>query len=213
MPLPGLVWMVAAMLLATGGPDGAISPRGRALARALDHTGVEHLWLPDQPVDWRTGRRDPEAPVLRSHCSAFVAGVCAAFQVDILRPPEHGEKLLANAQCRWLDKEGAAHGWQALQDGSQAQCRADQGELVVACYRNPENDEAGHIAIVRPGAKSRPKLLAEGPDVIQAGRVNYRRVSVRLAFSNHPLAWEHNRILYYAHLIPRPSPVYVAKAP
>ncbi len=36
------------------------------------------------------------------------------FGVYILRPPAHGERLLANAQCRWLRTAGDREGWRRV---------------------------------------------------------------------------------------------------
>jgi hypothetical protein len=57
-----------------------------------------------------------------------------------LRPPEHGQKLLANAQSEWLAEEGAARGWVRLADADQAQAAANRGLLVVASYHNHHDD-------------------------------------------------------------------------
>jgi hypothetical protein len=139
---------------------------------------VESRWLPGDPVNWRTGAYDSASIPLKSHCSAFVAAVCARFDVYILRPPEHSEWLLANAQCDWLESEGAEHGWWRVDDPVIAQRLANRGHLVVAGYRSPDDEEAGHIAVVRPSTKSRATIEAEGPAVIQAGIVNYAGTSV-----------------------------------
>ena len=62
--------------------------------------------------------------------------------------------LLANAQNEWLGSEGAAQGWRHLKDGQEAEDEANHGELVVASYHNHHDNKPGHIAIVRPSAKS-----------------------------------------------------------
>jgi len=160
---------------------------------------VENRWLPGDPVDWRTGDYDPAALPLRSHCSAFVAAACARFDVYILRPPDHPESLLSNAQCEWLASAGAEHGWEPVTDGTRAQRLANRGHLVVACYKNPDEEASGHIAVVRPSAKRRALIEAEGPDVIQAGGVNYEETSLVNAFRFHPGAWSQGLIRYYCH--------------
>ena len=119
--------------------------------------------------------------------------------VYILRPPEHGQKLLANAQSEWLAEEGAARGWVRLADANQAQAAANRGLLVVASYHNHHDDRPGHIAIVRPGSKTAEQMAAEGPDVIQAGSVNKTSISLRDGFAGHPAAWRDHEIVYYAH--------------
>ena len=117
----------------------------------------------------------------------------------ILRPPEHGQKLLANAQNEWLAEEGAARGWVRLADANQAQAAANRGLLVVASYHNHHDDRPGHIAIVRPGNKTTEQIAAEGPDVIQAGSANKTSISIRDGFAGHPAAWRDHEIVYYAH--------------
>jgi len=176
-----------------------ISTRGERLAAVLADMEVENRWLPGDPVDWRTGDYDPAALPLRSHCSAFVAAACARFDVYILRPPDHPESLLSNAQCEWLASAGAEHGWEPVTDGTRAQRLANRGHLVVACYKNPDEEASGHIAVVRPSAKRRALIEAEGPDVIQAGGVNYEETSLVNAFRFHPGAWSQGLIRYYCH--------------
>lgn len=196
------VLLFACLLL---GPSGAeagartLTENGRQLAARLDGLPVEERWRSGEAVDWRTGQPDPTAAPLRGHCSAFVAAACAELGVYILRPPDHPERLLANAQCRWLESEGPRHGWERLADGEEAQRRANRGELVVVCYQNPDRDDPGHIAVVRPGRKSLRRFEREGPDVIQAGAVNARQVSVRRAFLRHAISWRVDALHYYAH--------------
>jgi len=203
----GLIWLVflgtpLAVTPVQGARGAAVGAAGRHLADALDRMNVEQHWLPGTPVNWRTGEYDPEAAPLKGHCSAFVAAVCAAFNVYILRPPEHREWLLANAQCRWLESEGSSEGWTPVPDGATAQRLANQGNIVIACYQNPDRDDAGHVAAVRPSAKTLGRIEAEGPDIAQAGGHNYNRTTVRNGFRLHSKAWRDSRILYYSHETP-----------
>jgi hypothetical protein len=177
-----------------------ISVQGQRLVDVLDSLRVEQHWLPGEPVDWRTGEVDPASKALSGHCSAFVAAVCATRDIYILRPPAHDESLLANAQCEWLQAEGPREGWTRVDDGATAQRLANYGHVVVACYRNPDADDAGHIAIVRPSTKSGRRIEAEGPDLTQAGAHNYRRTSAKSGFRLHPEAWTGSEILYYSHV-------------
>src|ERR1700749_2783569 len=97
-----------------------ISPAGQRLAQKLDSFDVEHHWPAHLPVNWETGDPDgkPEKGTgVHTHCSAFVASAAKQLGVYILRPPEHGQVLLANAQNEWLEGEGAAQGWRRLKDG------------------------------------------------------------------------------------------------
>ncbi len=209
-----LALFVAAALLASLAAAGAnpaaeaVSPKGRWLAEQLDALGVETKWIAGARVDWRTGLPDGR-PKLRegrhTHCSAFVAAAAESLGVYILRPPEHGQALLANAQFRWLADDGADDGWRALPDAPAAQAAANAGDLVVASYLSHRDRTPGHIAIVRPSPRSAADLAAEGPLVIQAGTVNRAAVSLREGFSGHPAAWRDDEVAYYAHTIAEPG--------
>jgi hypothetical protein len=80
-----------------------------------------------------------------------------------------------------------------------AQAQANEGRLVVATYRNHNDDKPGHIAIVRPTDKSESAIRAEGPQITQAGGTNYRSTSLQTGFSGHPAAWGRGEVRYYAH--------------
>jgi len=182
--------------------DDAITPQAQAMVRELDAMGVETKWIAGQKVYWESGLPTgvPETmPGKHTHCSAFVAAAAKKLGVYILRPPEHGQKLLANAQNKWLDEDGGAHGWRKLADANEAQAAANRGLLVVASYHNHHDDRPGHIAIVRPGNKTAEQIAAEGPDVIQAGSVNKTSISLKDGFAGHPAAWRDHEIVYYAH--------------
>jgi hypothetical protein len=179
-----------------------ISPAGQRLAQKLDSFDVEHHWPAHLHVNWETGDPDgkPEKGTgVHTHCSAFVASAAKQLGVYILRPPEHGQVLLANAQNEWLEGEGAAQGWRRLKDGQEAEDDANKGDLVVASYHNHHDNKPGHIAIVRPSSKSPEAIAEEGPDMVQAGANNYNVVSARKGFAGHPAAWRGNEIEYFAH--------------
>ncbi len=199
--VPGLLLaaIVFSLLLPSCAPGARINGRGRALSRVLDSMGVERYWQRGVPIDWKTGRIDAAGSPIESHCSAFVAAVATDLGIYILRPPDHPERLLANAQCRWLERDGADFGWRRINSPETAQALANRGELVVACYPNPDREEAGHIAIVRPSRKSMRRVDVEGPDIIQAGIENHQRTTVKEGFREHPSAWEEGRIRYFAH--------------
>ena len=183
-------------------PADTVTPQAQAVSKVLDAMGVESKWIAGEHVYWETGLPTgvPEtSPGKHTHCSAFVAAAAKNLGVYILRPPEHGQKLLANAQNEWLAEEGAARGWVRLANANQAQAAANRGLLVVASYHNHHDDRPGHIAIVRPGNKTAEQMAAEGPDVIQAGSVNKTSISLRDGFAGHPAAWRDHEIVYYAH--------------
>jgi hypothetical protein len=167
---------------------------------------VESLWLAHEHVNWETGEPDrgaeDEGPGNHSHCSAFAAAAAKRLGVYLLRPPEHGQLLLANAQAEWLRSAAAQKsGWESVSDMREAQRLANQGNLVLVLFQNPDKHVPGHIAIVRPSAKSLKALQENGPRIIQAGNHNYASTNVRIGFRNHPGAWP-DGVLYYVHMLP-----------
>jgi hypothetical protein len=181
-----------------------VTPAGQRLAKFYDSLDVESHWIAGTHVDWQTGDPDglPERlPGRHTHCSAFVASAAQKLGVYILRPPEHGQVLLANAQNEWLAGAGSGAGWLPLRDAAEAQAAANRGLLVVASYHNHYDDKPGHIAIVRPGDKSAEALMSEGPDVIEAGARNYSKISLVGGFAGHPHAWEDREVQFYAHAL------------
>jgi hypothetical protein len=189
---------VIAMIIAAPAGAGAspccgpVAAAGARLAAFLDSTGVDHLWLPGFRVNWETGAPTSTWDDGRrhTHCSAFVASAAMRLGIYVLRPPQHSAVLLANAQMGWLHTpEAATVGWQPLPDAVAAQSRANLGDLVLAAFENPDPDEPGHIAIVRPSEIDTETLLADGPFVIQAGGRNALSEPLARGFHNHPGAW------------------------
>jgi hypothetical protein len=171
---------------------GPITAAGSRLAAFLDGTGVDHLWLHGFRVNWETGEAITAWGDGRphTHCSAFVASVAMRLGIYVLRPPQHSQVLLANAQMGWLrSPEASAMGWQSLPDVTSAQMRANLGELVLAAFENPDADKPGHIAIVRPSEIDAATLLANGPFVTQAGLHNALSVLLAEGFANHKGSW------------------------
>jgi hypothetical protein len=196
------VLIAALAFVSAAAADDAVTPQAQQVFQVLDAMGVETKWIAGQHIYWESGLPTgvPETSSGKhTHCSAFVAAAAKKLGVYILRPPEHGQKLLANAQNEWLAAEGPTHGWHKLADAREAQADANRGLLVVASYRNHHDDRPGHIAIVRPGTKTPAQIAAEGPDVIQAGAVNATSISIKAGFAGHPAAWRDNEIAYYAH--------------
>jgi hypothetical protein len=183
---------------------GEISRVAQRLFAKIDALNVEQHWPAGEHVHWETGEPDgkPErTPGKHTHCSTFVAAAVKHLGIYILRPPEHGQLLLANAQYDWLANAGVQHGWRPLRDAVDAQSDANRGLLVVATYKNHQDDKPGHIAIVRPSNKSRASILSEGPQVTQAGGTNYRSTSLRQGFAGHQRAFERDEVRYYAHVV------------
>jgi hypothetical protein len=183
---------------------GPITPAGERLARFLDGTGVDHRWLAGHHVDWLTGQPTLGTRAKATHCSAFVAAAAARLDVYVLRPPDHSEDLLANAQLRWLRDAPAASGWRSLADPVAAQAAANLGDLVVEAFENPNPHRPGHIAIVRPSEQSRTDLDRDGPRETQAGETNALDTFTALGFRHHRGAWVpggQGGIRYYGHTI------------
>lgn len=195
-----------------------ITAQGQQLLDFLDRSQVETLWQAGVHVDWESGIADGK-PLKgngkHTHCSAFAAAMAKRLGVYLLRPPEHSATLLANAQFDWLTTHALtlepqaleltlqAHSdnWFKLADASVAQKLANQGQLVVAVYRNHHDDRPGHIAIVRPTAKSTKQISEEGPQITQAGGHNYFSTTVKQGFASHPAAWNKQELQYFAHAL------------
>jgi hypothetical protein len=181
-----------------------ISPGATQLFQVIDALDVEHHWPAGVHVTWENGIPDGKTESAigkHTHCSAFVAAAAKRVGIYVLRPPEHPQLLLANAQYEWLGSEGSARGWKPVADAAEAQRDANQGWLVLAAYRNHSDDKPGHIAIVRPGSADARTLASEGPQITQAGGSNHRSTSLRAGFAGHPIAWERHEIVYYAHAV------------
>jgi len=186
---------------------GVIGPDGQRLAAFLDDTGVDHLWQAGWHVDWRTGetdRKEPGGPEAKTHCSAFVAAVADRLGVYVLRPPDHPQDLLANAQMDWLVQQGRSSGWQAVGDAGTAQRLANSGVLVLAVFANPDPQRPGHIAVIRPSLKTVAELIADGPQETQAGETNALSTTVAAGFRHHHGAWQEagtGALRFYAHAV------------
>jgi hypothetical protein len=195
-----------------------VTPAGTALDSTLDGMDVEALWLAGEYVDWRTGIALPEPPPASegyeddTHCSAYAAAAALKLGVPLLHPGTTPvlveEKHLANAQAEWL--AGLPDGWQTVSGPVEAQSLANQGYFVVISYFNPNVSatgvaESGHIQVVRAqGGLSDAWLESEGPQITQAGVVNYRSATAALGFSSgygssySPYPWPDN-VRYFAH--------------
>ena len=200
--------MIFAALALTSGMGIAvatpISPAAERIALRIDSLDVENHWPAGVHVKWDTGVPDgrPETSSGKhTHCSAFVAAAARSLGIYILRPPEHPQVLLANAQYDWLEQDGAGRGWKALRSAEEAQKLANEGWLVVATYKNHHDDKPGHIAIVRPSNKGEAEIREDGPQITQAGGTNYRSVALKVGFAGHPAAWGRHEVRFFAHAV------------
>ena len=202
-------FFAALLIFSCAATSGPILADGEKLVRFLDSMHVEEHWIAGAIVEWRTG--EPTGKPIKdggkhTHCSQFASAACDRLGIYILRPPEHSAVLLANAQFDWLpSEEGKAKGWSPVKDGIAAQDIANHGSLVVAVYRNHDPKKSGHIAIIRPSAKSEAEIKAEGPQVTQAGGTNRNSAPLKTGFSNHPDAFAKSEVRYYSHAIIFPA--------
>lgn len=199
----------ALVLLSFQGFAGEISSKATDIFVRVDALDVEHKWRAGVHIDWETGVPDniPESSHGKhTHCSAFAAEVAKILGVYLLRPPEHGQELLANAQADWLaSSEAQGMGWTRLANQLSAQNSANAGNLVLAVYKNHSLDKPGHIAIVRPSIKTEAAIIADGPQITQAGGHNFTSTTVRQGFADHPTAFL-GEIQYYEHSVVWPIP-------
>ena len=177
-----------------------LSQQGEKLRSFYLQQNVQTKWLAGHHINWETGEPDmPEATSgIRTHCSAFVASVCKQSDIYILRPPEHSQILLANAQCDWLDsKDGAQSGWIKIENNVlwEAQKLANEGYIVVACSKNTNRHKPGHIAFIMPTLSTSEKIRENGPLLIQASNINADNVAFRKGFRSHIIDWNEPGLL------------------
>lgn len=179
---------------------------GKSLLASYLNMNVENYWIAGHHIDWVTGFPDrPDADAgIKTHCSAFVAAVCKNKNIYILRPPEHSQILLANAQFQWLATPTAqSMGWHQIENTSlneiyfAAQRYANEGYVVVAVCQNLIPHKSGHIAMVRPNEISTQQLIDEGPTVIMASTINTNLISLRLGFKSHIKQWPEPAIHFF----------------
>jgi len=203
------ILLIALVLAAPGGQLRSyaeeIAPAGKHLVEVLEGMHVDKLWLAGKRVNWRTGEATgtyDQKLASHTHCSAFAAAAAEKLGIYLLHPPEHSAVLLANAQQEWLRGSGTNQGWRFVDSPLAAQRLANQGALVVVTCKNPDPKLPGHIAIIRPSTKSDADIVAEGPQIMQAGRHNYLSTNAKEGFKNHAGAFEKNELLYFAHAVP-----------
>jgi hypothetical protein len=179
---------------------GAITPAGSRLAAFLDGLDVDNLWQEHVRINWETGAPKAGSPATHgTHCSAFAAAAAKRLDIYLLRPPDHGQDFLASAQERWLEGPHAREdGWTPVTSAREAQRLANQGELVVLVFRNPDPHKPGHIAVVHPYVKSDAALASEGPTTTQAGAHNFTLGTAVFSFVMHPGAWP-DEVKMFAH--------------
>ena len=179
-----------------------IDASGIKLLKFYKQLNVENLWQKGVHVNWETGEADnPNATKnIKTHCSSFAAAACKHLHIYLLRPPEHKESLLANAQYEWLSTEEAAKdGWEKLpsNDYKTIQEKANSGFVVIAVWKNPSPHLSGHIALIMPQNIDAEKLSEKTIKIIQAGRINSSHISLEEGFKKHIKSWQNSTIVFY----------------
>jgi len=176
---------------------------GKKLKEFYLSLDVENLWIAGQHINWETGVADnPEATHnIKTHCSVFAAAACKKLNIYILRPPEHAQTLLANAQYDWLKTtEASVKGWRPISGTNRyamAQDYANNGYVVVAVVQSPDAHRPGHTALVTPATITDDQLHESGPKVIMAGAKNYNYISLKNGFKSHLTNWPESVIEFY----------------
>ena len=166
---------------------GVSNSRGRILS-LLDGSGVDRLWIAGAHVNWETGAFDGgqvSATGSHTHCSAFVAAMAKRAGIYILRPPQHAQLHLADAEADWLADRGPSRGWYRLSDETTAQTAANDGRFVLVSYKSKRESIPGHIAVIRPHSESHALVGAGGPQIAQAGLHNFASGSLDRGFGTH----------------------------
>lgn len=182
-----------------------IDSSGKKLKDYYLSLNVENLWLAGHHVNWETGEPDkPESKEgIKTHCSAFVASACEGLGIYILRPPEHGQVLLSNAQYDWLyGKQSSKEGWKEIKEDKYkaAQQYANDGYVVVAAIKNKDDSKPGHIALVIPYEIDVNTLTDNGPELIQAGTENSNSISLKEGFKHHLKKWPEDEIIFFYNI-------------
>ena len=172
----------------------------------LNSLRVDEYWIEGASVNWFTGAAGGSGPNMTigtdSHCSAYAGAVADLLGIYILRQPDASDLNLANHQALWLATNTTA-GWFPVSSMTMAQHLANTGALVVASYLNPDFNDSGHIAILRPSNRTDSSVSAFGPEECQSGDFNYLDTNAVTGFSEHPGAFP-TGVLYYGHSVTYP---------
>jgi hypothetical protein len=160
------------------------------LAKFYDSFDVENEWQQNRYISWKSGREIKEKNEnnsYKTHCSAFVSAVSSRLGIPLLRPPQVSTEGLANKQFDWLENNGIDNLWIKLKSPLDAQETANCGYFVIAVYKNHNNSNGGHIAIVRPYQSEQninKHVSHYGPRICQAGFINSSSIDAIQVFEN-----------------------------
>jgi hypothetical protein len=210
MKKPVLLFLLFYSCAVTAQQTYVLDEFGEKLKQFYQSLNVETHWVAGQHIDWETGEpsdRD-DTHNLKTHSAAFVAAACEKLKIVILRPPEHGQDLLSNAQFDWLSTSAAvAQAWKHIPGDNryaQAQDLANKGFVVVAVVKNSDEHKPGHVALVNPAVITDKELAENGPLIIMAGAKNYSSISLKAGFKGFYSKWPENQVEFYYY----ENPVY-----
>ena len=208
MKKPFLLFLLLYSCTLTAQQTYVLDEFGEKLKQFYQGLNVETHWVAGQHINWETGESDDRDDThnLKNHCAAFVAGTCQKLKIVILRPPEHGQDLLSNAQFDWLSTAAAAaQAWKRIAGDNlygQAQDLANKGFVVVAVIKNTDEKKPGQIAFVNPAVITDKDLTDSGPQLIMAGVKNYSNISLKTGFKGFYSKWPESQIEFYYFVNP-----------
>jgi len=126
----------------------------------------------------RYARRDVTGDGIdETFCNLLVQDVAEAMSVMLPRG------VRANALIAWLETEAdkPESPWEVV-TSHVAQAMADEGQLVIACWSNPQPPAPGHVAIVVPSLEDAGSERMGDVFIAQAGRINFTRGTVQQGF-------------------------------
>lgn len=130
---------------------------------------------------FRWKKRDVDGrPGEETFCNFAAVAITTAMSVPL-------PQLRANEIALWLEGQSVDphSGWEQV-DEHTAQRMADEGQVAVAVWQNPQPGKPGHIAVLVPS------LEEDGTWIAQAGVKNFTRGKLEAGFGPF-------KPLFYAH--------------
>jgi hypothetical protein len=136
-----------------------------------------HLDRHGKPCGRYTKRDIDGIPGDETTCNLLVQDVAEAMSVMLPRG------VRANTLIAWLEAEAdkPESPWEVV-TSHVAQAMADEGQLVIACWSNPQPPAPGHVAIVVPSLEDAGSERMGDVFIAQAGRINFTRGTVQQGF-------------------------------
>jgi hypothetical protein len=179
-----------------------LSDDGHKLANILNSLDVENFWLQNRFIDWYSGKEinSEEKKICKNnnynsyytHCSSFVKSVCFRNNIEMYGPPDIETEGLANKQYDWLELHGKKYGWIKINNIKniqydceiQAQKKANLGYLVLMLFKNKNDQNKGHIAVVKPENITESNVKINGCKICNVGICNLSSVNSHICFKD-----------------------------